>query len=42
VRVLGWMGEHDRWRVQLDRSRLAPLGVRHASLLALGWEWSEE
>ncbi|KAJ1621185.1 hypothetical protein T492DRAFT_914479 [Pavlovales sp. CCMP2436] len=36
VRLLGWVGSQGRWRVQLDRSRLAPLGVRPASLLALG------
>jgi len=40
VRLLGWAGSQGRWRVQLDRSRLALLGVRPASLLALGWEWS--
>ncbi|KAJ1617941.1 hypothetical protein T492DRAFT_892883 [Pavlovales sp. CCMP2436] len=31
----------ERWRVQTDESRLAPLGVPPASLLALGWEWNE-
>mmetsp|Transcript_42257 Transcript_42257/g.104110 ORF Transcript_42257/g.104110 Transcript_42257/m.104110 type:complete len:118 (+) Transcript_42257:196-549(+) len=39
VRLLGWVGSHWRWRVQLDQSALAPLSVSPASLLALGWEW---
>jgi hypothetical protein len=38
VRLLGWAGLRGRWRVQLDRSATTPLGMRHASLLALGWE----
>ncbi|KAJ1631459.1 hypothetical protein T492DRAFT_869919 [Pavlovales sp. CCMP2436] len=36
VRLLGWVGSRGRWRVQLDRSAIAPLDVRHANLLALG------
>ncbi|KAJ1629753.1 hypothetical protein T492DRAFT_907346 [Pavlovales sp. CCMP2436] len=38
VRLLGWVGSQGCWRAQIDRSRLAPLGVPPASLLALGWE----
>ncbi|KAJ1620537.1 hypothetical protein T492DRAFT_915073 [Pavlovales sp. CCMP2436] len=39
VRLLSWVGSSGRLRVQLDQSSIAPLSVRHASLLALGWEW---